>query len=341
MSDSDDSEDTPSAPLGPQRCPVCDKTEGLKRCGGCKVVSYCGTEHQTSHRTRHKRACNEIKKTQAELDRREAELRAPTTYLPASIRPANPFETCVGRFWRFASLRDYMMARYAAALALYKVKSRDAVEKSLEHFTDMLRLDRSDGQGVRDVIPHLMLRLGREQECYDFLKWYATTGTRSDYDWSDTTLPFLDIHGADVFEWIDIFVEGVSLSHFVAVTLLKLRVLLDLHTFQDGDHYHGRPMGPIATKYFAGEITNADIDAKIEILDEHYHKLLLFVDNRNPHFWSALVEDMYPILPSMITPGEENEAMLVLHQSRDAWKETKDAIPNVESDMFPDNPFDY
>lgn len=207
----------------------------------------------------------------------------------------------------------------------------------LEHFTDMLRLNRIDNQGVRDIVPHLMLRLGREQECYDFLKWFATTGKRRDYDWSDTTLPYLDIRGADFFEWIDIFVQDVSLSHLVAVTLLKLRVFLDLHPFQDGDHYPGRPMGPIATKFFAGDITNADIDAKIELLDEHYHKFLLFVNIRNPYFWSALVENVYPILPAMVTPGEEDEAMFVFHPSRDAWKETKDAIANVKSDMFPDH----
>ncbi|RMI94950.1 hypothetical protein BHE90_017398 [Fusarium euwallaceae] len=27
-------------------CQVCGKTEGIKRCGRCRVIGYCGTEHQ-------------------------------------------------------------------------------------------------------------------------------------------------------------------------------------------------------------------------------------------------------------------------------------------------------
>lgn len=91
------------------------------------------------------------------------------------------------------------------------------VQNALEQFNDMLRLCRSDKLrlcrndklGARDIVPHLLLWLGRDQEWYDFLKWWATIDDKDHYngrdDRNDATLPYLDIHGADPFEPIDMF----------------------------------------------------------------------------------------------------------------------------------------
>ncbi|KAF1811650.1 hypothetical protein P152DRAFT_47717 [Eremomyces bilateralis CBS 781.70] len=38
-------------------CRICGKTEGTMRCGRCKVVAYCGKEHQKRDWNTHKRAC--------------------------------------------------------------------------------------------------------------------------------------------------------------------------------------------------------------------------------------------------------------------------------------------
>jgi hypothetical protein len=53
--------------------------------------------------------------------------------------------------------------------------------------------------GVRDLLPGLLLRLGKDQECYDFCQWYVTTGQRGDYDWGDMDLEFLDVKDVDSF----------------------------------------------------------------------------------------------------------------------------------------------
>jgi len=75
-----------------------------------------------------------------------------------------------------------MRARFAAADALLKANTAVSVANALEHFKDMLRLCRSDNLAVRHVVPVLMLRLGQEQECYDFLKWWAITGKDEEHD---------------------------------------------------------------------------------------------------------------------------------------------------------------
>lgn len=51
-----------------------------------------------------------------------------------------------------------MRARFAAADALLEADTVVAVEKALGHFTDMLRLCRSNHMGARQIVPVLMLR---------------------------------------------------------------------------------------------------------------------------------------------------------------------------------------
>lgn len=38
-------------------CTICGRTEGAKRCGRCKVVAYCGREHQKLDWKLHKEIC--------------------------------------------------------------------------------------------------------------------------------------------------------------------------------------------------------------------------------------------------------------------------------------------
>ena len=55
-----------------------------------------------------------------------------------------------------------MRARYALVEALLKVKTYAAVEAAHGYCMDMLRLCSSDNMGIRDMIPALKLRLGKD-----------------------------------------------------------------------------------------------------------------------------------------------------------------------------------
>ncbi|KAI3636056.1 hypothetical protein MIR68_005937 [Amoeboaphelidium protococcarum] len=59
-----------------------------------------------------------------------------------------------------------------------------------EYFLEMLRLFRSDNVGVRSKLSAVYLTLGKEQECYDFIKWYQCYPVNG-YDQGNTDLPFL------------------------------------------------------------------------------------------------------------------------------------------------------
>ncbi|KAL8344121.1 hypothetical protein RB601_004578 [Gaeumannomyces tritici] len=324
--------------LAPRGCAACPSNSGLLRCGGCLVVHYCSKEHQIEHRQKHKTSCVAIKKTREALQREEAKLRANPGDM---FTPADVFNTGVGMFWGILDTRDYMRARFAAADALLKINNVDAVQASLDHLTDMLRLCRSDNLGVRDTVPFLMLRLGQEQECYDFIKWWAATAQQGHYDWADTSAPHLDIRNANPFEDVDIIPVGGDLAHLVALTLLKIRLFLDLSAFEDDELMHEnripdpseflRPVG----KLVKAKVKNMEahqIPPMSEELARQYRKLCNVVHDKNPNFWDLLHEDGEPSPPAMFSPGSPEEAELVFFHSKRAWNESEDADVMVEAE---------
>lgn len=74
-----------------------------------------------------------------------------------------------------------MSARLDLMTAILNLRNGEAVEAALARGLDMLRLCRGDNQGVRSKMPALYLRLGRDQDAFDFLKWYFVKATAS-YD---------------------------------------------------------------------------------------------------------------------------------------------------------------
>lgn len=151
-------------------CVVCHKQEPLDRCAACKVVSYCGGEHQVEDRPKHKRFCTEVKKAQAKLDAEDTRLR---NMQGDWMTPTNPLENpdAIGHFWGIVEMRNYMRARYALIEAQLDFSTRGAVEATMEHVMDLFRLCRSDNMGDRNLAPSLFLRLGKDREAYDFCKW--------------------------------------------------------------------------------------------------------------------------------------------------------------------------
>ncbi|KAJ6024756.1 hypothetical protein N7540_005553 [Penicillium herquei] len=55
-------------------CAVCGQKEGIRICSACRVVAYCGEEHQRAHRATHRFVCNGIKTEQDTLEAAEANL---------------------------------------------------------------------------------------------------------------------------------------------------------------------------------------------------------------------------------------------------------------------------
>ncbi|KAL2797783.1 Mnd1 family-domain-containing protein [Aspergillus keveii] len=98
--------------------------------------------------------------------------------------------------------------------------------------------------GVRSLVPGIMLRLNKDQGCYDFIKWFfvgCDDDDDDDYDWGNTDLPFLDVKDADVFEDVEVFTKNKrpDLTRLVSLTLLKIKLLLDLEALQSSTRTAG------------------------------------------------------------------------------------------------------
>jgi hypothetical protein len=330
-------------------CPICNSNDKLRRCLGCKVVAYCCQDHQVSDWNAHKRVCKSIKKTQEVLDLEEQRLRA----LPPDT--ANALKVGLGPFWKVLEPRQSMKLRFGLVNLILKVKTPDAVNAALQHLMDMLRLCRTDGAGARNLVPSLFLRLGKDQECYDFVKWWHTTGQDSHYDWEDMSLPFLDVKDADVFE--DVFEPVVvftekclALSHTVSVTLLKVRLLLDVRALQSSigmseklpqEALDNNPSQFVSTIVAKNKdiMESKDQSALIEKLESQVKELYMAVKRANNYFWSALLQPGAHLVahPIAYDAGSLEEMQLALQDNYDSWVETPGAIDVVRGLVKKDN----
>lgn len=282
-------------------CGLYGSTAGLSNCSACKVLPYCSPEHQVKHRNAHKAACTKIKRARAAHDIEKQKLQdLPGDFMTA----ANPFETVAGHFWGVHETRPYMRAHYGLVEAILKVKNKKAVQAAEAHFVYMLRLCRSDNMGIRDPVPFQMLCLGKDQECYDFIKLGETCDPDGTYDWGDMDLPYLSVKDADVYEAVECIFNGAesfpSLSHLVAITLLKIKLLLDIQSLQnasmigykvpqeilDGIGEHTPATDPVLNNEEIARVSNQSY--WIELLTAQVDTLYNQVGKTNAHYWRKL-----------------------------------------------------
>ncbi|ODA78084.1 hypothetical protein RJ55_06687 [Drechmeria coniospora] len=339
--------------LAARACELCRREDGLKRCSACQAVYYCGRDCQAADREEHRMACKEIKRARRHYESEYERLRD----MPGDfLTPERMFETQVGRFWGFLETRPYMRARFGLVNALLLHYGTvggpvDVVQASLDHLLDMMRLCRSDNMGLRQLVPSQYVRLGRDQDAYDFVKWHAVTSTSPGFDYDDMSLPYLDVRDADVFEspheaWLR---EGwMELSQVVAVTLIKVRLLLDLQAMRCADAtlagvfpaeivdlIHRR----LLNSALAGraDVLSAGAAERARLLDKvrsQIGALYGAVDRYNKHFWPTLVDtpdsSMLELPSESYSPSTPEEAQLMVSYSYAAWYETPGAISVLE-----------
>lgn len=170
----------------------------------------------------------------------------------------------------------------------------------------MLRLCRSDNLGVRDLVPPLLIRLNRDQECYDFIKWWLTKAQDSNYAPGDLSLGFLDVQDANSFEPITGLVSEFSeLSMLNALALLKVKLLLSLLSLKNSASTLRSPLipreifdiirphiqrSPVISQNTA-LLEHDDHTAQIHELEDQVRQLYALIHKRNPYCWGVL---LYP-----------------------------------------------
>ncbi|PTB43540.1 uncharacterized protein TrAFT101_002099 [Trichoderma asperellum] len=337
--------------LAPRACEVCHRKDKIFRCSACQAVYYCGRDCQVEDRECHKIPCKLLKKA---LDRYKLEEQKLREWPGDLDSPANAFEQDVGHFWRNMATRPYMVARLDLAHIMLNSYGTpggpvDLVQIILDHYFDMLRLSRSDDLGVREIIPGLYVRLGRDQDAYDFMTWFAAVNEDPDHEWGNVDKPFLDTKDANVFEeplkraWT--VTSFLDLSHAVVVLLIKVRVLLDLYAIQNTFIALTGVIPPEIIAIICGKLVRSDVMFRHQILlstpekmasltkriKSQVRELYKAVGKYNPYFWNLMVND--PDACVLRTPQyngyaqrSEQEALVILAFTFAAWYETPGAI---------------
>lgn len=259
-----------------------------------------------------------------------------------ALMDSAPFVNSVGHFWGILETRGYMRARFSLANTMELIQSVESAEAQLEHYMDMLQLCRSDNMGVRDLVPGLMIRLNKDQECYNFIRWWVIT---NDYKWNDK---YWNHKNADAFESVDEFKNLDTLCHYVCLILLKIKLLLDLMKLQQSASCLGpkvprevvdliqtsAPQSPILrTDSQLMHEEEQERSARLSKLKAQIDTLFAKINKSNRDYWPAVADPDRHLLssPAAFSFGSVEEMQMCLQHTYHAITETPGALDFIKA----------
>ncbi|RTE81938.1 hypothetical protein BHE90_003542 [Fusarium euwallaceae] len=344
--------------LLPRAC-VCGEKEDLRRCSGCRVVYYCEHKHRLIDHIFHWSACYKAKEARRIL---EKERKALWDMVDDGSVPNDLFKDGIGYFGAVPLTEPYILAKYQLANTLLLSFGGpggrvDAVQAALDCFLRMFRLNRGDRKHVRLVIPALFIRLNKDQEAYDFIKWCASTGDPAYFEWDDwgqygwdNDLDFLQVKDADAFEesknWVS--EHRSDTSPMLALTLIKVRILLDLlATLNTTRAFQGsvpKEIIELICEQLVGGIVQArseiirgrveDMACHIETIKAQIMGLYKLMNEYNPHVWRLMLSDPYAAAasgPFSYPFTSEETACMAIEESMASWLETPRSLDVMRS----------
>ncbi|KAI1643522.1 uncharacterized protein F4817DRAFT_368360 [Daldinia loculata] len=281
----------------------CLERDGLLVCNDCKAAAYCCRDHQIKDYPLHKGYCSPVRDALKLLAEEEEKLRA---HPGDEHLPANPFETVRGRFSSYDATSPYL-------------DQRCRVLSSLTDICD-----------------------GRDQDAYDFTKWYILP-YQEGFEWSNFSGQFLSYDDEDVLESANIFLDNpILLSNLIGITQLKLRLLLDIRMLEREAKKHGSPAS-YETKmewvrknavsdilYRRRDIVERDDWSGIKkSLSAQLAQLYERVKKRNSHYWLFLkdAEKFITDIPvDEFEPGSTEEVAVLYTLTWRSWFECPPAL---------------
>ncbi|KAK3308390.1 uncharacterized protein B0T15DRAFT_550439 [Chaetomium strumarium] len=301
--------------------------------GGCNTYYYCGASTRPPTGQRTKEPASSSRTPRKRWETAESRLRA---------RDPDCLETHAGKLCTASS----------GSAPSWR---RQGIEDGLKVYLKLLHLNHTDQQDVRDIVPPLYIRPGRDQEAYDFLKYW---GLR-DNDLGDKDQPFLRIKNADAYEGVEIWDhEILPLAQAINVLLIKIRLLIGIRSVQrmkawkasQGEDVAAMSgaqvldwlrddLGPFCGDIFerAPEVLGDDalLDEKLSAVADQIIALLWAIKRYNVYFIAMLLNPEEKDFGSERTgfhrPGSETEARLAFMRTYSAWCETDGAIQRLRN----------
>ncbi|KAI4651160.1 uncharacterized protein J4E79_009359 [Alternaria viburni] len=323
------------------RCRICPEKKNLIICSDCNAMFYCSSEHQALNKKTHQTLCDRLQELHGLIAGSEDALKRNSG---DAGTPKDPFRTAGGRFWEYEATREYMYRRRDLLYELYSVNTTAAVQQALDEAFALLQLDSADHLQMRCLVPWLLLRLKRDQDCYDFCKWWVTKGTSEEHDWTSETLPLV---GEDAFESLEVFERirepgstapaSESFTFLLAILLVKLRMVYEMK-FQK----HGKTSTEVKDSKSAIILSIVDSRVKeewiplIQSVENQARTLYRAVAGANKHFWPAFLnradDGLEDAPPESAGVGDEAEMKIKLRECMNAWLESLGA-EGLVSDM--------
>eukprot|EP00092_Neocalanus_flemingeri_P020581 GFUD01022298.1.p1 GENE.GFUD01022298.1~~GFUD01022298.1.p1 ORF type:complete len:537 (+),score=157.93 GFUD01022298.1:57-1613(+) len=218
-------------------CSICSVAT-VSRCQRCLSIVYCGKECQTKGWTGvngHKKICSQIKNAKKKVEEEAEKL---TRYKRTGKNKEqmmqkkakeveNLFETSVGQFGDIEDCHIYCESKKDLALALGQCgkqnKSNVAIEMALGHIFELLKLTGGWGDqiiGITPFVPSMLILLKKEQEAYNFIKWWINFGETSVDEVQSTD--FFNLKNQKIVE--NLKWEELSLQELVDICLVKIKI---------------------------------------------------------------------------------------------------------------------
>jgi len=329
-------------------CPICPQEDdfiratpnpNLSRCSACKVVYYCSPAHQAADRAAHKTFCKRVQKATFIFEKEQAALKA----YKGITDWRKVFETPLEDFWGYEEGRRYIKAGKEFVHELLRFNTKAAVEKALLWTLALMKLSPKDPSGLRCITPFLYIRTGRDQECYDYCKWWVTEGTHKEHAWDSEDLPLTGedpLESAEVFERIRDYgadpPRRTDLSFLLAVLLLKIRMLSDVkflrnHKGDDvafkGDNFAFWSISSIVFEDIWYDREGEQYLPLIKELENQVRRLFRAVGRANKYFWHGFIEQRTHLVATPLSHGlgDEAEMQIKLQECYNAWMETRGA----------------
>ncbi|KAM0715024.1 hypothetical protein Q7P37_009489 [Cladosporium fusiforme] len=293
-----------TSPLPTQnQCEICHVETGLMQCKGCLVLYYCGREHQTAHWPDHKKFCKIAQQCNKHVWKALEDVRLGLQASPFS-NPQDYFAT------EPMELGAYLHYRYIYARAVIRLGGHDGVSLALDNCSEITRLDKNNlknGQTAREFVPGLFLRLGRDQECYDFLKKYCVGNLEEIYAGEGGSLRQP--------------ARAENLNH--ADEFLGNKLPAELF-----NQIRSYKIGP-ATKIHPARVKaiekREDLTPFLSKIEAELLQLRSYVNALDSDYWPAIADpEKYRKLQPMYQP--ELPITEALSQTYDAWAETPGAL---------------
>ncbi|PXF46240.1 hypothetical protein BWQ96_04025 [Gracilariopsis chorda] len=221
-------------------CKTCNqeaKETQLLICGRCASVMYCNEECQKRDFKNHRDQCVRIGALKEQLKALSNQIE--NYQVPNKDTVVNLFTYPAGRFWTLPGTRMYCTVRSCLADELASLGERYEVawiaKRELKHRLELLRLSSDDALQQRAMVPFILIRLDRLEDCFAFLKhWLCRVCYQRNVNrihkkskqgqWIYGSIR-RDEMMLDLLQMIPKASEVIDLAHLAALCLLKLRIM--------------------------------------------------------------------------------------------------------------------